>query len=152
MKENIIKAFDQYQIAELDHDMIGICKSFVNWLKILQQEINGSVPVNEPPDNFYKLDPHLPRMELRTNIREFLAAATKRQKEDVELNTRLQNLYVAVLAATYAYHMPTDKIIEASSQDTEISRKECEEMLLANNMSPNWIKEPSGKDFSAIML
>lgn len=152
MKENIIKAFDQYQIAELDHDMIGICKSFVDWLKVLRQEIDSSVPANEPPDNFYKLDPHLPRMELRTNVREFLAVATKKQKEEVDLNTRLQNLYVAVLASTYAYHMPTDKIIEASTQNKEISRKECEEMLLANNMSPNWIKEPSGKDFSAIML
>jgi hypothetical protein len=24
--------------------------------------------------------------------------------------------------------------------------------LLADNMSPNWLKEPSGKDFTAIML
>lgn len=152
MKENIIKAFDQFQIAELDHDMIGICKSFVDWLKLLRQQIVGSIPTNEPPNNFYKLDPHLPRMELRDNVRRFLAVATKGQNKDIEIDIQLQNLYVAVLAATYAYHMPTDKIIEASDQDKEVSRKECEEMLLANNMSPNWIKEPSGKDFSAIML
>lgn len=152
MKENIINAFDQYQISELDHDMIGICKSFVYWLKILRMEITGDLPNNETPNNFFKLDPHLPKMELRTNVREFLAAATKKQKEEVDLEIRLQNLYVAVLAATYAYHMPTDKIIEASNEDKDVSRKECEEMLLANNMSPNWIKEPSGKDFSAIML
>jgi hypothetical protein len=57
-----------------------------------------------------------------------------------------------VLMATYIYHMPTEKMVEASLQDKEFTREESKEMLLADNMSPNWLKEPSGKDFTAIML
>jgi hypothetical protein len=151
MKDNLLKALYDFQTCEFDHDMVGMCKAYVDWLKILRQEISGDLPENEKPDNFYKLDPHLPRMELRENVRDFLAAATKKQKQEVDINVRMLNLYVGVLASMYAYHMPTDKIIEASKLDTEFTRKDAEKLLLDDNMSPNWIKEPSGTDFSAVM-
>jgi hypothetical protein len=48
--------------------------------------------------------------------------------------------------------MPTEKMVVRSKEPTEITREESQEMLLNDNMSPNWLKEPSGKDFTATML
>lgn len=153
MKDNIVNAFNNFQIADLDHDMIGMCKALVDWLQILRNEIpDEALPVLEKPDNYFKLDPHLPRMELRSNARDFLAAATKKQKEEIDFNIKVKNLYVGVCATAVIYHMPIEKIIEASNVDVEFTREDAKQMLLDNNMSPNWVKEPSGKDFSAIML
>lgn len=152
MNENIIKCFDAFQIADLDDDMIGMCQSFVEFIKEIRRQIPDEVfPENEPPFNFYKLQPHQPRMELRKNYRKMLAFSVKNQNE-LNDTIRLINLYVALLAGTYIYHMPTEKMIEASKDtDKEFTRKDSETMLLDDKMSPNWIKEPSGRDFTAIM-
>ena len=152
MTENIIKAFDAFQIADLDDDMVGMGKALVDWIKVLRAEIpNEEFPQIEPPENFYKLDPHQPRMELRKNLRKMLAHAVKYQ-EETDFATKVKNIYVAILAGTYIYHMPTEKIVEASLGSSEFTREDSSKMLLEDNMSPNWLKEPSGKDFSAIML
>jgi hypothetical protein len=42
-------------------------------------------------------------------------------------------------------------MIELSASGS-IDRETAKEALLNDNMSPNWLKEPSGKDFTAIML
>lgn len=149
---NILEAFNRFQIADLDDDMVGMCVELVNWLKVCRSNFpnnNFSQPVT--PETFYKLDPHQPRMELRKNLRKMMAHAVKYQKEDDEL-TKTQNIFTVVLTATYIYHMPTDKMFEASLSSSEFTRDLAKEMLLNDNMSPNWLKEPSERDFSAIML
>lgn len=152
MKESVINAFNAFQIADLDDDMVGICKAYVDLIQTLRNELSGEeLPEPGVLENFYKLDPHLPRMELRRSYRDSLGYAVKRQ-EDEDINIVLKNIFIAVIAGTYAYHMPTEKIIEAGLQDKEFSRDEIKDILLADNMSPNWIKEPSGKDFTAIMI
>jgi hypothetical protein len=152
MNDKIIEKFDQFQIADLDDDMVGMCKSLVDWMIEIQTQVDSSkLPEPEAPFNFYKMDPHQPRMELRKNYRKFLAHAVKYQKEEDE-EVKLINLYVAIQAGTYLYHMPTEKMVARSKEPTEITREESQEMLLNDNMSPNWLKEPSGKDFTAIML
>lgn len=152
MNNNIIKCYNTFQITDYDDDMIGICKSFVDFVKEIRRQIlNEELPDTEPPSNFYKLQPHQPRMELRKNYRKMLAYSVKNQNESDE-TIKLLNLYVAILAGTYIYHMPTEKITEASKHiNTEFTRKDSETMLLDDKMSPNWIKEPSGRDFTAIM-
>jgi hypothetical protein len=151
MNEKIIKRFDDFQIADLDDDMVGMYKALVDWMVEIRTQLpNGEFPDPEPPHNFYKMDPHQPRMELRKNLRKLLAHATKFQ-QDADDEVKLLNIYVAVLAAFYIYHMPVEKAVELS-KGTEITREVAQETLLADNMSPNWLKEPSGRDFTAIML
>jgi hypothetical protein len=148
----IIDAFNQFQIADLDDDMIGMCKAMVDWIKVLRSELpNEEFPKIDPPNNFYKLVPHQPKMELRKNLRKIMAHAVKYQKED-DVVTKIKNIYVTIVAGTYIYHMPTEKIVEAGKQNKEFTREDSKEMLLNDGMSENWLKEPSGKDFTAIML
>lgn len=152
MKDSIVHAFNTFQITDLDDDLVGMNKAFVDWIKALRTEIpDEEFPAVEPPERFYKMDPHQPKMELRKNLRKMLAHSVKYQTED-DFATKVKNIYVTVLAATYIYHMPTEKIVEASLKENDFTREESKEMLLADNMSPNWLKEPSGKDFTAIML
>jgi hypothetical protein len=152
MNDNIIKAFNDFQIADLDDDMVGMCKSLVDWMKVLRAEApQVTFPVTEAPANFYKLDPHQPRMELRKNMRKMMAHAIKYQS-DVDDETKINNIYVVTLAASFIYHMPTDKMVAAALDNEEFTRDKAQVLLLENNMSPNWLKEPSGRDFSAIML
>lgn len=152
MKENIIQAYDAFQIADLDDDMVGMCKSLVDWMKVLRKEIpNEEFPAAEAPSNFYKLDPHQPRMELRKNFRKMAAHAVKYQEEE-DFATKIKNIYVVILAATYIYHMPTEEMVKAGMDNNEFTRDDAKNFLLNDNMSPNWLKEPSGRDFTAIML
>lgn len=152
MKDSIINAFDNFQIADLDDDMVGMCKALVDWMKVLRAEIPGEeFPAAEAPERFHKMDPHQPRMELRKNLRKMMAHSVKYQTEE-DFATKIKNVYVTVLAATYIYHMPTEKMVEAGKETNEFTRDQSKEILLNDNMSPNWLKEPSGKDFTAIML
>lgn len=152
MKDSIIDAFNNYQIADFDDDMVGMCKALVDWMKVIRKELGQeSPPDNEELDNFYKLDPHQPRMELRKNLRSALAYAVKGQEEEDEI-VKLKNIFVVVVSATYVYHMPTKNMILASLDTNEFTREDSKNMLLADGMSPNWLKDPSGRDFTAIML
>ena len=153
MNENILKCFDTFQITDLDDDMIGMCKSFVDFMKEIRRQIpDEEFPKAEAPHNFYKLQPHQPKMELRKNYRKMLAYSVKHQNEEND-TIKMLNIFVALLAGTYLYHMPSEKIVEASKQlDYVFTRSDSEKMLLDDDMSSNWIKEPSEKDFTAIML
>lgn len=151
MNENIIKAFNDFQIADLDDDMVGMCKALVDWMKVLRAEApQASFPDTEAPYFFYKLDPHQPKMELRKNMRKMMAHAVKYQLEEEE--TKIINIYVVICAASYIYHMPTDKMVATALESEEFTRDRAQVLLLEDNMSPNWLKEPSGKDFTPIML
>ena len=153
MNESIIKAFNDFQIADLDDDMVGMCKSLVDWMKVLRAHAPLAVfPDTVAPENFFKQDPHQPQMELRKNMRKMMAHAVKYQGEDIDDTTKIINIYVVILAATYIYHMPSEKIAALSLDNAEFSRNDAKEVLLNDNMSPNWLKEPSGKDFTPIML
>ena len=48
--------------------------------------------------------------------------------------------------------MPTDKMAAIALDKEEFTRDKAQVLLLEDNMSPNWLKEPSGRDFAAIML
>jgi hypothetical protein len=151
MNEKIIQCFDQFQIADLDDDMIGIFKSLVDWMIELRKHVDVTLlPQPKAPSNFYKMNPHHPRMQLRRNYRKMLAHAVKYQKETDE-QIKLINIYVTLLAGAYLYHMPVEKMVELSAIG-KIDRELAKQVLLEDNMSPNWLKEPSGRDFTAIML
>jgi hypothetical protein len=151
MNEKNIECFNNFQIADLDDDMVGMCKAMVDWMVEIRSQVDpSSLPAPEAPFNFYKMDPHQPKMELRKNYRKLLAHACKYQTEEDE-ETKLLNIYVTILAGTYIYHMPVEKMVELSASGT-IDRDTSKDILLNDNMSPNWLKEPSGKDFTAIML
>ena len=153
MITQILQRYDSFQIAELDDDMVGMCKAFTDWLIELSDQLGQeNIPSVEPPDAFYKLNPHQPKMELRRNYRRFLSFAVRRQDESLSISEKLTNIYIAVIAGMYIFHMPVDKMIERSKTLKELSREDAKKMLLEDKMSPNWLKEPSGKDFSAIML
>lgn len=152
MKQTVLDAFDQFQITDLDDDMVGMCKAMVDWIKVIRTEIpDYTLPAATSPDIFHKMHPHQPKMELRKNLRKMLAHACKYQVE-VDVDIKMVNIYVVILAATYIYHMPTEQMVAVSLSDSEFTREQSEKMLLDDGMSPNWLKEPSGKDFSAIML
>ena len=48
--------------------------------------------------------------------------------------------------------MPSEKMAALSLSNEEFTRDMAQALLLEDNMSPNWLKDPSGKDFTAIML
>jgi len=154
MNQRIINVFNDFQIADLDDDMVGICKTLVDFMKEIRRQIpDEEYPEAEPPHNFYKMQPHQPKMELRKNYRKLLANTVRNQHSIVSHNIKLLNLYVVLLTAAYVYHLPVEKMVELSKNvDGEFTRKESEQLLLDDTMSPNWLKEPSGKDFTAIML
>ena len=152
MNENIIKAFNDFQIADLDDDMVGMCKALVDWMKVLRAEAPLSTfPAVEVPQNFYKLDPHQPKMESRRSMRKMMAHAVRYQG-DVDNETKIINIYVVTLAASYIYHMPTDKMVAIAIDNQEFTRERAQVLLLEDNISPNWLKDPSGNDFTPIML
>ena len=153
MNEKIIDCFNTFQITDLDDDMIGMCKSFVDWMKEIRRQIpDEEFPPSEPPYNFFKMQPHQPKMELRKKYRKLLSACVRKQEDSDEI-VKLLNVYVIIMVGIYLYHMPIEKMIEHGKEvDKEFSRKNAEDLLLEDTMSPNWIKEPSGKDFTAIML
>ncbi len=151
MNEKIIQCFNNFQIADLDDDMVGMCKTLIEFMSEIRQQLNlMELPKNEPLENFYKLEPHQPKMEHRKNYRKFLAFAVKNQN-DLDESVLLTNIFVALQIGVYTYHMPIEKMLELSKLN-EITREVAQEILLVDKMSPNWIKEPSGKDFTAIML
>lgn len=155
MNEKIKAAYDSFQIADFDNDMIGILKSLVDFIKVLRHEIpNYTLPEeNTPPNFFIKLEPHLPRMDLRVNIRTGLEGVMKLKYEDtVDYVTHIKNIYVVILAIAYFYHMPIDKMIEESKKIEEFTREQSKNILLEDKMSPNWVQEPSGRDYSGIMV
>jgi len=152
MNKDILDSFDTFQVTDLDDDMAGMCKALVDWMKLIRTLVPANLlPAAEPPERFYKLNPHQPKMELRKNLRKMMAHACKYQEEEDEL-IKVMNVYVVVLAAIYMYHMPADHLVKASESDSEFTREMAEKVLLDDSMSPNWLKEPSGKDFTAIML
>lgn len=151
MNEKTIKRFVDFQIADLDDDMVGMCKALVDWMTEIRQQIDHlKLPEPEQPFNFFKLDPHQPSMKLRKNYRKMCAHAVKYQQE-TDVDIKMINIYVTILAGLYIYHMPVKKMIELSELGS-IDRETAKEILLSDNMSSNWLKEPSGKDFTAIML
>jgi hypothetical protein len=151
MNESIVKAFDEFQIAELDDDMVGIATTLINCISEVRKHVDPALlPPNEAPTNFYKLDPHLPRLPLRDGYRKMCAYAVKKQ-EEVDDETKLINVYVALLTGFYIYHMPADKMVELAAAGP-VDRNTAKQALLDDNMSENWIKEPSGIDFKAFML
>jgi hypothetical protein len=152
MRQNILDAFVTFQITDLDDDMVGMCKALVDWMKVIRAEFpDESLPAATPPDRFYKMNPHQPKMELRKNLRKMMAHACKYQ-QDPDETVQILNVYVVILAATYLYHMPTEQMVDAAKQSSVFTRDAAQQMLLDDEMSPNWLKEPSGKDFTAIML
>lgn len=149
MNEDIIESYIEFQVADYDDDLVGIFKAMVNWL-IKLNKLLPELPEIDEPNNFHKIHPHHPRMELRKNYRGFLSHAVRRQEEADE-NIKIANLVVAIFAGAYIYHMPVKRMMELAKGEF-IDRKQSEKELLDDDMSPNWLKEPSGRDFSAIML
>jgi hypothetical protein len=151
MNESILKAHDAFQITEFDDDMVGICMSLINLMAEVRKLVDtDKIPALEEPTKFYKLDPHLPRVDLRTSYRKMCAYAVKHQDEDDE-EIKLINIYVAAMTGLYIYHMPAEKMVELAAAGT-VDREVAKQTLLDGDMSPNWLKEPSGNDYSVFML
>jgi hypothetical protein len=91
-------------------------------------------------------------MELRKTLRKMMSHVVKYQSDDIDNDTKIINIYVVILAGTYIYHMPSEKMAALSLGSEEFTRDDAKEVLLDDNMSPNWLKDPSGRDFTAIML
>ena len=91
-------------------------------------------------------------MEYRKNYRKLLKYAMRFQEKSIPYNIVLQNIYITIIAGIQLYHMPLYEMLEMSKDTTkEYSREEILELLLKDGMSPNWIKEPSGKDFTNLL-
>ena len=151
MNESILTACDAFQTAELDDDMIGIGKTLVDLMIEVRKLVDpDKLPLPETPTKFFKLDPHLPRVDLRTSYRKMCAYAVKHQDEDDE-EIKLINIYVAALAGFYIYHMPVERLVELAAAGTS-DRELIKQTLLDGDLSPNWIKEPSNIDFSAFII
>jgi hypothetical protein len=46
--------------------------------------------------------------------------------------------------------MPSQVMYDIALSDKEFTREDSKQLLLDDTMSPNWLKEPSGRDFTAI--
>lgn len=138
-----------FQIRDFDDDIVGICQSLVCWMReINRQALEHGYELSKPvtPEKFFKMQPHFPKMQYRKNLRKIIVMALREEGNEI----CLKNLFTALLAATYVYHMPSVKMYELAMNDLEFTRDDSKKLLLDDTMSPNWLKEPSNRDFSAL--
>lgn len=155
MNQDIKNACNNYLISDSDDDIVGMCKHTVDFLKLLKLKLKDeNLPECIPPERFFKLEPHLPKMILRANFREFFARSIKyeKYKTNNDENQDIKNLIALVYTIAFVYHMPLKEMIRISEDKNEFTRKLAFEMLLKDNMSPNLLKEPSGRDFSHSLI
>ncbi len=152
MSEALKTLHDRFQHADYDDDLITISKSLVDlmrWCYDESKQLGIELAPTEAPDKFHKMQPHFPAMKYRKAARPALAEACK--IEDCELRAR--NIHVVCLAISYIYHLPVDQMRTISeSTNEDVSRDRMEKLLLDDDMSPNWVKEPTDKDFTALYL
>jgi hypothetical protein len=152
-KEAILESYKLFQQADYDEDLIGMCCAVIRWLdKIATEMKNCNVEIDEfEPLQIQKLQPHFPSSDLRKNLRLSLARFMRSEEENEKVY--LQNALNAVLIASYIYHFPTEKLYRIAVDDKKVlTRDEVKQILLSDDMSPNWIKEPSDVDYSALFL
>lgn len=138
-----------FQITDFDDDIVGICHSLVHWMREVNrqaQEHGYEISKPETPERFFKMQPHFPSMKYRKNLRIVIAMALREEDDEV----CIRNLFTSLLAATYIYHMPSEKMYNIALSDVEFNREDSKTLLLDDTMSPNWLKEPSDRDFSAL--
>ena len=157
LSNSLSNNYNNIQITDFDDDIIGLAKSFIETLQTLNYllsnkhvtEIINNITF---PFNYIKIHPHFPKMEYRKNYRKLLKYAMRFQEKSIPYNIVLQNIYITIIAGIQLYHMPLYEMLEMSKNTTkEYSREEILELLLKDGMSPNWIKEPSGKDFTNLL-
>jgi hypothetical protein len=152
MNNQLRDLYVDFQIADFDDDLIAICVRTVNILKWgFQEALEGEFEPaqNEWPSRFFKLQPHFPSMKNRKSCRQALDYAMKLEEAH---EVKVVNIMTTMIAITYVYHLPTAGLYEAAKNNMQFCRKEAELMLIEDKMSSNWIKEPSHRDFSAIIL
>lgn len=148
-REKLIEDHNNFQFTDFDDDLVGMCHNLVHWMRAVSkqaQEHNLALPMPETPDKFFKMQPHFPKMQYRKNLRKVIVMALREENDEV----CLINLFTALLAATYIYHMPSEKMYEIALSDAEFNREDSKNLLLDDTMSPNWLKEPSDRDFTAL--
>lgn len=155
MNQDILNACNNYLISDYDNDLVGMCKHTVDLLKLLKLKLKDeNLPECIPPERFYKLEPHLPRMILRANFREFFVKSIKyeKYKTNNDENQDIKNLIALVYTIAFVYHMPLNEMIKILEDKNEFTRKLAFEMLLKDNMSPNLFQEPSGNEYTHGLL
>lgn len=141
----------KFQDADYDDDIVSMAVALVNmgrWCWEQAEDLEITLEKPGDPERFYKMVPHFPSMKNRKSARNVLAMICK--EEDRTL--LVQNVFVTTFAVAYIYHFPTDKLFDMITAEEETERSTMKTVLLEDGMSPNLLKEPSGKDFSAIHL
>jgi hypothetical protein len=152
-KKLILDSYNKFQHADYDEDLVGMCCVIIEWLNQISIEMKRcGIEIDEfEPLGISKMQPHFPSTEHRKNLRFALSSFMRSTEEDEK--TYLQNALNTVLIASYIYHFPTEKIYKIAVDDNKtLTRDEVKQILLSDDMSPNWIKEPSDVDYSALFL
>lgn len=137
--ENVIAHFEEYEKADHQNDLVGMCQALVNIISIaIEYNSDLNAVFNDYPRNYYKLDPHLPDIDKRD-------AALKSFKSfvfsiDDLTDVTIQNLYNICVVVGLIYHMPINSMISEASNAQKTTREKIQQILLDDNMSPNWIK------------
>ena len=150
-KKLILEKYTDLQIAELDHDLIGMFKACIEWMRVVikqMPDLNYNLP-DYPYAGYIKLHPHLPKPKDRIFIRKL--AGHLFQRSDITLEERFLEIYKTIITIMYVFHFPVDILLEYSKNDIVITRELAKDILLQDGMSKNWIKEPSGYDFSKVL-
>jgi hypothetical protein len=140
-----------FQDADFDDDLVSLGKSLIDIMRWCHGEAKSAgfeLSPTEVPERFHKMQPHFPAMKYRKAARPALAEACK--IEDPEL--RVHNVHVVALAICYIYHLPVDVLRTLAETEEDTPREKVKQVLLDDDMSPNWLKDPSGRDFSALHL
>lgn len=148
-REKLKEMHVSWQITDFDDDIVGICYELVHWMREINNQaknLNVIIPKPDAPEKFFKLQPHFPKMQYRKNLRKVIVMALREEDDSLCLT----NLFTSLIAATYVYHMPSQAMYDIALSDKEFTREDSKQLLLDDTMSPNWLKEPSGRDFTAI--
>lgn len=145
-----------FQLRDFDDDIVGICLTIVVWMRWIfnkSRELNFEIESEpeKPSENFFKHQPHFPRHTLRVNCRNILAAIMKNENDDIK---KYKNIFTCLLAITYIYHMPSQKMYDIAKNNEDFDREKATKLLLDDNMSPNWLEipKPSKTDFSGFII
>lgn len=150
IEKDIKQLVNDFLYCEADNDLVGMFTSVVNGIiKIKNRYPYISFEVFSMPDNYYKLSPHFPRMELRESLRTLIISFCN-SNDEIEVNT--QNIFSCLASALLVFHFPSNIAWDLIDRNQLIERDDSKKMLLNDGMAVAWVKTPSGINHSGMLV
>lgn len=151
MNEDLKKHANDYLYASYDNDMVGMFTTTVNFFIFLRKNyVIDHFDVVYQPENYYKLEPHIPKQEIVENSRKLFKSLLQSNEDSIDI--KVKNIYTALIGISFCYHFPVEMMNTYAILGNVIDRDIAIKTLERDGMSSNWIQDPSGKDYTEFLL